>query len=727
MPPMTLGRAISVLRSAVVNARIYPKGSQMIETSLKGAHDALAACLQETPQILISDIQGKLCINGKEASEARDFRTFLVQHEIQSLKLLQGVEMSEIVSLVDGLGKRKGQYDDKKNLSEWLAAQGVTHLQVEEVEYVALQKGEVVVQQITQLMDQAAGDTTALINSIDESFRLMDQLPDDQTRKDVQKQMANHLSGLPPFQLKELIDSQLPEKAENAGFKEAVIQALSQEKLEETLEEVHKWYKQIKQETASEFEVVEKLNDLKSFLGKVLHSPASKTVPFALYEELLNVGLLDEMPAGVEKGQYSSLLAQVEQWLNQTSVSLLDPPVRQKFPDVLKALCAMSLDEFLQKLTEKVLENLQNPTPLVRETTVKTLRVFEEILATNRKEKPFFAIVSTLHRMADLESAPDVYGEIVQALETAAMELLVNWRFEESAILLGTLRRHSREESPIGQKKKELAAKALREFAARELDVICADLNSLLSDRQNGAYRVLAELGGEAVAPLVEAVKRSLDPRSRQAAIQTLQRLGPEIKGPLLNEIHLGMSSEVLIKLFSLLTEFVDASMVPALVPLLQHPDAPVRRHIAQLLAKIRDPHSLTLLVQLLDDADPEIQTDAVRLLGELRVKTAVAEFTKRLFSVAPPVQEQLCIWLGNFRDAQAVPDLIKLLQSKKSFWKRANGIPDSVRVRAAWALGQLLPDPGAKKALTQALKDSNTTVQRAAQSALTKVAAPTK
>src|SRR5207302_2583730 len=266
------------------------------------------------------------------------------------------------------------------------------------------------------------------------------------------------------------------------------------------------------------------------FLGKVLHSPASKTVPFALYEELLNVGLIEQIPQGVQKGENAGLLTEVERLIDQPDEALLEPAVRQRLPEVLKALCAMALDELLAKLTEKMLNNLHNPAPLVRETSVKMIRLFQEILASNRKETPFSKIVSTLHTMAETESAPDVYGHIADALQVGAMELLVHWRFEDSANLLSTLRRHSREESPIGLKKKQLAAKALHEFSKRGLEVICADLNAPLKDRQNGAQRVLAELGEEAVGPLVEAVKRSVDLRAKQAAVQALRRMGPAVK-----------------------------------------------------------------------------------------------------------------------------------------------------------------------------------------------------
>ncbi len=614
-PVMTVGKAISMLRSAIVNARIYPKGSQMVDSAIKSAQQAFETVLQESSPIVVSDLQGKLCVNGKEMVEAKDFRPFLIQQEVQSLKFFKGIQVNEVSTLTDALGKRKGQLSDNKSLGDWLKAEGVSHVQCEEVEFVELKKGEVVSQQVLSLMEQST-DIPSMVTSLEESYRLISQLPDDLSKKDAQKKMANHLSSLPPFQLRELFESKLPDSVEQSNLKQDVVQAMSHEKLEETLEEVNKWYHQIKSDSKSEFEVVEKLSGLKSFLGKVLHSPASKTVPFALYEELLNVGLLDQIPAGVQKGENAGLLTEVEHLINQPDETLLDPAVRQRFPELLKALCAMALDEPLAKLTDKMLNNLRNPAPVVRESAVKTIRVFQEALATNRKDKPFMQIVSALHAMAESESAPDVYGHVADALQAAAMELLVHWRFEESAGLLATLRRHSREESPIGHKKKQMASKALHEFSIRGLEVICADLNAPIKDRQNGAHRVLAELGEEAVEPLVEAVKRSVDLRAKQAAVQALRRMGPAVKDALIKQMTVGTAGDALVKLIPLLEEFADSSVLPTLTSLLQHPDASVRRQVAQLLAKVKDPKVQSLLANLLDDADPEVQSEAVRLIG---------------------------------------------------------------------------------------------------------------
>lgn len=709
-----------MLRSAVVNGRIYPKGSQMVDSAIKGAQSAIDGCLVDSTPMVVSDLQGKLCINGKEAAEAKDFRPFLIQHEVQSLKFLKGLQVPEVATLVDALGKKKDQLGDQKNLGDYLQANGVSHIQVEEVEFVELKKGDVVVSQVLSLLEQST-DAPSLNNSLDESYRLIEQLPDDSSKKDAQLKVARHLSTLPPYQLKELFDAKLPDRVEHSGLKADVVKEMSKEKLEETLEEVNKWYHQIKEESKSDFDVVEKLSGLKSFLGKVLHSPASKTVPFALYEELLNIGLIEQVPQGVQKGENAGLLAEAENLIAQPNEALLEPTTRQRLPELLKALCGMALDEPIGKLTDKLLANLSNQAPVVRETTVKIVRTFQEILASNRKDKPFTQIVTELHKMAESESSPDVYAPVADALQVAAMELLVHWRFDESAALLSTLRRHSREESPIGQKKKQHAAKALHDFSIRGLEVICADLNAPVKDRQNGAHRVLAELGEEAVGPLVEAVKRSVDLRAKQAAVQALRRMGSVVKDTLLREMTVGTSADALVKLIPLLEEFADASLLPTLTTLLQHPDAAVRRQVAQLLAKVKEPKVQSLLVGLLDDADAEVQGEAVRLIGELKLKLASLEIARRLAAAPPQVQEEMCIALGTLGEKRSVPDLVQLVQLKKSFWKRATGAPDAVRIRAIWALGQFLPDEAAQRAISDATKDSNPLIKRAATSALSR------
>ena len=194
------------------------------------------------------------------------------------------------------------------------------------------------------------------------------------------------------------------------------------------------------------------------------------------------------------------------------------------------------------------------------------------------------------------------------------------------------------------------------------------------------------------------------------------------MRDAIVRQLSIGTSGEALVKLIAVMDDFADITLLPTLMGLLQHPDAEVRRHVAQLMVKIDDPKIQSIIAGLLDDASIEVQTEAVRLIGEKRFLLATNELIRRLPMMAPVVQEEICIALGNFGDKKAAPAMVALLQSEKAFWRRNSGTPDAVRLRAIWALGQLLPEDNAHRALTKVAKDPNPNIQRAAQNALARL-----
>ena len=109
--------------------------------------------------------------------------------------------------------------------------------------------------------------------------------------------------------------------------------------------------------------------------------------------------------------------------------------MRQRFPELLKALCAMALEEPLQKLTDKMLENLHNPAAVVRYNRRQDLvRFFEEAFAANRKENPFTQTVGAPAYAGGIRRArPKSMGKSFPDCNLPLWELLVNWRFEGEA------------------------------------------------------------------------------------------------------------------------------------------------------------------------------------------------------------------------------------------------------------------------------------------------------
>src|SRR4029077_8783609 len=108
-----------------------------------------------------------------------------------------------------------------------------------------------------------------------------------------------------------------------------------------------------------------------------------------------------------------------------------------------------------------------------------------------------------------------------------------------------------------------------------------------------------------------------------------------------------------------------------------------VRRQVLQILAKVQDAKAREMFIPLLDDPDADIQTEAVRLTTEFKIQNAVPILLLRLTKAESSVQEEICIALGRLGERTAIPHLIKLLETKTSFWRKSAGVADAVRVRA--------------------------------------------
>ena len=87
------------------------------------------------------------------------------------------------------------------------------------------------------------------------------------------------MAAMPAHLLKDLFENPLPKRVEDAGLRDEVLRKMTKEKVHDIFSEIGQWYENIRRNTESDFEAVEKLNQLKGFLGKLLGSPASRQVP----------------------------------------------------------------------------------------------------------------------------------------------------------------------------------------------------------------------------------------------------------------------------------------------------------------------------------------------------------------------------------------------------------------------------------------------------------------
>jgi hypothetical protein len=370
----------SYIRAAVLNQRMYPSGSPMVDRPISQVVQSLEPILQTSDRFTISCRQGKIFIKTREIPDA-GLGPLLDEHGLQSVTFLRGITAAEIGQLVLLLSKKK--LPDGKT-SEWLEAQKVTHIQLDKVTVVEVMEGEIVMKKIDQIF-ASVRDFPGLMGSLRESYDMMDKLPDERSKQEVHDHMARKLSTLDPTVIRDLFENPLPKRMEDSGLRTAVLNNMTQEKVHDIFNEIGNWYRQVRDEATSDFEVVEQLNKFKSFLGKLLKAPASKKIPFSLYEEMLNKGLIDEIPPDIEKKtEEESLAAQVDDILAKPSEELLEPPLRDQLAPVLRKLCEVGLDDLAKRLMERIVENFAQQAALFRQVAVRVSRSFLEIFSVNR-------------------------------------------------------------------------------------------------------------------------------------------------------------------------------------------------------------------------------------------------------------------------------------------------------------------------------------------------------
>lgn len=119
---------------------------------------------------------------------------------------------------------------------------------------------------------------------------------------------------------------------------------------------------------------------------------------------------------------------------------------------------------------------------------------------------------------------------------------------------------------------------------------------------------------------------------------------------------------------------------LPALLKMLQAPQAEIREMAAWTLGTIKNRAALPALMELIQDTDLEVRENVVWALGAIADKTALEGLLLALHDAHPRVREQAAWGLGNLEDNRAAAGLRQYIND-----------PDpEVRERVEWALTTL-------------------------------------
>ncbi|WP_306589743.1 HEAT repeat domain-containing protein [Geothrix sp. 21YS21S-4] len=218
-------------------------------------------------------------------------------------------------------------------------------------------------------------------------------------------------------------------------------------------------------------------------------------------------------------------------------------------------------------------------------------------------------------------------------------------------------------------------------------------------DRERVAREVfpyLEFLGAPMAQQLVARLERETERARRGRLVEALRNQGDLALSPITDA--LGAPTWFLVRnALTLLADLGDASSLPAIIPILRHPEPRVRRVAARALWKLGGPSAEPHLVARMKDTDPETLQEILFILGQLRSETsvpAVLELAqdKRVWE---PLRVQALATLAQIASPQAQPILMELL--RRGFFAAAE--PPAIRLAAARAL-RAIATPAAQEAL---------------------------
>lgn len=154
---------IQSLNSGIINVRRYPTGSAVMEMALKNGLAAAQNIFETFPSITLGVSEGKLIVNDHLLGEKLQKRGYvdsfihsLDQKNLRSITLNQGLGHEELITLLNILGSTSEELRRIPDLNKHLQEQGIRHVALDEMVYVALSKDQTVVDKsrIEQLIDQ---------------------------------------------------------------------------------------------------------------------------------------------------------------------------------------------------------------------------------------------------------------------------------------------------------------------------------------------------------------------------------------------------------------------------------------------------------------------------------------------------------------------------------------------------------------------------------------------
>lgn len=715
------------LRVAVAQLRLYPKESPQVLKVVTDTYHSIHSFLENATTLTLSKTPKGLVINGRPlgipGAVAGSLETamlaLLMDAQVKSISFKKGLTLDELISFLHALTKKFWDAKDGKEINKRLREERVLQITVDEVTYVALGEGDIVIEDAARKL---AGGETELAKLMGNLDQLIESAMTDGLGAEGRLHIMKKLLDQDPTLLHKIGEGGRggtggTEKVEGgvAGAEESEEGRIFFEQAKDAVGEIAR----LLHETPAPF------HDPLRRIGRILIE-AFRGNPriTAMMGALLSGQVEEALPEGAREAAAG---APVEPPAVTRATSVLSMPdderitvLSQEGGALLDELAALERPDLVQSLLESLSGFLGDRAAKRRLQACRTLGGLRRAYEKDASDEVLYALEIGVRSALDQEREAAVYPALADVAAFLADLRIRRSNLDRAREILDLLHKHYKIKDPAFPKRGELAYISLEKLSAGSG---LASLAIKLKAGDAEAVRIIEAVGAAATRFLIGEIKTAETNSERLNLAGFIARAGPGAATVLLDEIAKTTVPSDVLRLVEVLPHAMPVDMAEmAMGGLLRHPAVAVRKRTALMVAEQGYPRAGGALMDAFaSEVDAATRLVFVDCLGRLRHKGAIDLLGEVIDARHQPeeLRAAACLALGKIGDPRAVVPLVKLVsKGEKGLTKIFVKVPGSVRASAVRALALYPLNKEARETIRRAQEDGDTVVRSAASQA---------
>lgn len=611
------GVVLKQMNGAIRTLEMYPSGHPATLQAMIKPFAALQEVFKSEEHLIISRVEDKIVVNGKQIEGTDLLKRFLDEFESQditSITVTKNITKEDLNKFLSFFVKPLGKTDETISLPEFIKQNRIQSIMVDLLRYELVTQDEVVVKSDVVQGADLKGQISRIIKDNPNLVR------------DIVLNKPGH---------KENLREQLGSEAETADLKDQIGQEIKQLSDDDVLRLLVSSLEQNLEKSPSAYPS-SALNEVVELAYKLLDE-RDKTRLLPRIKKMLT-------ERGIAKTQHLDFLFE-EKWLQSQEViddlmqmiqklgtEEVDP---ERFAFLWHRVMSSEDSEIKSYAIDKLFTKFDSEDSHTRTLVVSTLEKTLESFIQNKMGFEFTYVKERLYqRVKDQNMPAGVLRDCSWLLKTAFTELMNQHKFREAQQILNEYKKRQNPQGALPDDVKEIAHDFISQVSNE------STIASLTSQMKEGVpfqdlktvEETLETLDGNRVAARLLDIFTLNDRAARMSALRILSRLGKSSvsafsellselqdlkrdgKGDLLaDELWYKVRNVIYV-----LGNIPDTESIKLLEKLSRDPDVRVRLEVSKALEKLAKPESLQVLLTLLNDQDDEVRTRVIASLATL-------------------------------------------------------------------------------------------------------------